>query len=205
MPDGPRHEGHTAGGLEIPVPIPATQQRIEGMRTEVVRVPGTTDAYAYWVLYTKLELDALPEDAREERLLGQLQFGHVGTAFALTLLAEYPTPRVAVAIFEKMEQRDFTTQMPKPGFHKELKEDRRAHGGARPLSGARTALLEEHRAAKGRLRKRGLSDAAYQGRAANVCLAPELGPAARSVAVSTAPCGRGGEARGGGEANADAN
>jgi hypothetical protein len=98
--------------------------------------------------FTKAELDALPEDAREERLLGQLQFGHLGTAFALTLLAEYPTPRVAAAIFEKMEQRDFATQMPKPGFHKELKEDLRALAGKHPA--LREAIASAKKAAKSR-------------------------------------------------------
>ncbi|MBK7396198.1 MAG: hypothetical protein IPJ34_07845 [Myxococcales bacterium] len=73
--------------------------------------------------FTKRELDALDPEAREQRLLGQLEHGHVGTAFALTLLAEYPTPRLAVAIAEKMAEPDFGTQAPKPGFVKALKKD----------------------------------------------------------------------------------
>ena len=82
--------------------------------------------------FTKAELDVLDPTAREERILSQLRWGHLGTAFALRLLAEYPTPAAAVAIHEKITSPNFATQMPKPGFHKELQSDLSALGKKHP-------------------------------------------------------------------------
>jgi hypothetical protein len=98
--------------------------------------------------YTKEELDALDPDAREERLISQLARGHLGASFALGLLAEYPTPRLAVAIAEKMSRPDFATQMPKPGFDKELKEDLAALAEKHPAIGEALSAAKKKKRAR---------------------------------------------------------
>lgn len=73
--------------------------------------------------FSKEELDVLDEGTREDRLVAHLSKGHLATALVLRLLADHPSPRVAGAVAATLAHPDFATQMPKPGFHKELAED----------------------------------------------------------------------------------
>lgn len=81
--------------------------------------------------FSRAELAALDPEERERRLLDTFRVdqpdlrvtGHAGAALVLEALADHPIPSVAVALHQRITSRDFATQMPKPGFHKELQAD----------------------------------------------------------------------------------
>jgi hypothetical protein len=56
----------------------------------------------------------------------------MGAILVLSVLADHPIPSVAVALHAQIHSRDFSTQMPKPGFHLEMREDLAALGKKHP-------------------------------------------------------------------------
>jgi hypothetical protein len=81
--------------------------------------------------YSRAELAALTPAEREAKLLESFSrsntnlqvVGHLGAMLVLDVLADHPIPAVAVALHEQIHSPDFSTQMPKPGFHKEIRAD----------------------------------------------------------------------------------
>lgn len=81
--------------------------------------------------YSRAELAALTPAAREAKLLESFSpsntnlqmVGHVGAMLVLDVLAGHPIPAVAVALHQQIHSPDFSTQMPKPGFHEEIRSD----------------------------------------------------------------------------------
>lgn len=101
--------------------------------------------------FQKPELAALAPDALEARLLHVLSpentdlttAGHFGAALVLAILRDHPIPSVAAALHAKITARDFATQMPKPGFHKELQADLAALAKQHPAMSAALAAAKK--------------------------------------------------------------